>query len=75
MTKAISFCYRHITQCHTLKDLEKVPSPKVRSIYPPVKVINEKMCFTAYVGANYRKGFHFTEGTLLFQFRFLIRKL
>ena len=42
MVKAVSVCYRHITQCHTLKDLEKVPSPKVRSIYALIKVSSDK---------------------------------
>ena len=42
MAKAVSFFYRHITQCHTLKDLEKVPSPKVRSIHALIKMINDK---------------------------------
>ena len=33
---------RHITQSHTLNNLENVPSSKARSIYALVKAINDK---------------------------------
>ena len=39
--KEFSFV-RHITQSHTLNNLENVPSPKVGTIYALVKVINDK---------------------------------